>query len=318
MRRIFRAVSFAALSFGFAGCAASAGDHDSQAACTVERQAVLPMALRNGQLIIPGTLNGSTVSLVLDTGSEGAVVTPLAAARFALPADPRGKATIFGTSGTFQTGRVLLRGLQIGGYEFPPQLVPVASLQGAAAAGPPPDGLVGAEILSFFDIDFDFPRRRMTLYDVQNCAGHFLPWHAPYSAVPIRRTPGNLLVLPVRLDGHPLHALFDTGANRGRVNRQAALAAGVTVAALAQDPRGNAHGVGGAVAHPFVHRFATLQVGRELFRDVTLEVGGRNLPTGDMLLGLPYMLSRRIWLSYATGEMFVERRLPIRPAPPPG
>ncbi|HEY2131542.1 MAG TPA: retroviral-like aspartic protease family protein [Acetobacteraceae bacterium] len=294
---------------GAAACSGTPGSGPQQeAACTLERQAVLPMELRNGEVIIPARIADRPASLILDTGSEGAMLTEQGAARLNLPADPRGTTTITGTSGTIRANRVLLRGLELGGNEFPPELVPVASLSPQGEDNRPADGLIGAEILSFFDVDLDFPHRRVTLYDVRNCSGNFLPWTTPYTSVTLTRTSRNLLLLPVELDGHPMTALFDTGANRGRVNRSAALQAGVTPVQMNRDTHAMERGVGGNVVPSAVHHFAELEIGGERFHNVELPVAERAVPQADMLLGLPYMVTRHIWLSYATHQMFIERR----------
>jgi predicted aspartyl protease len=284
-----------------------AGRPEQTASCRVDRQAVLPMELRNGAVIIPAKIAGQPASLMLDTGSEGGVMTQRGAERLKLANDPRGKTTIIGTSGAIKANRVMLRDLEIGGIQFPPHAVPVASLARPGEDERPFDGLIGAEILSFFDVDIDFPKRQITLYDVQNCSGNFLPWTSPYTTVKLNKTRGNLMVLPVALEGHPTTALFDTGANRGRVNRRAAHAAGVTQAAMADDAPAFELGVGGNVVPSAMHLFSELRIGGEQIRDVELAVAERTVPQADMLLGLPYMETRHIWLSYATQQMFIER-----------
>jgi predicted aspartyl protease len=142
---------------------------------------------------------------------------------------------------------------------------------------------------------------------VQDCSGNFLPWTSPYTAVKLNRTPGNLMVLPVALQGHLTSALFDTGANGGRINRRAARAAGVTSKAMADDAHAFEMGVGGNVLPSAMHRFSELSIGGEQIRNVEMAVAERTIPQADMLLGLPYMATRHIWLSYATQQMFIER-----------
>jgi predicted aspartyl protease len=273
------------------------------------------MELRNGEVIVPAKIAGRSALVMLDTGSEGTVMSERGAERLNLPPVPHGTTTIIGTSGTIRANRIMLRGLEIGGMEFPPEVVPVAPLTRPGEDDRPADGLVGAEILSLFDIDFDFPHRRMTLYDVQNCSGNFLPWASSYTTVKLSKTRGNLMVLPVVLEGHPMTALFDTGASRGRVNQQAALAAGVTPEAMKHDTRAFERGVGGNVVPSALHHFSELRVGGEQIRNVELPVAARQIPQADMLLGLPYMATRHIWLSYATRQMFIERRPEVASPP---
>ena len=53
------------------------------------------------------------------------------------------------------------------------------------------------------------------------------------------------------------------------------------------------------------HRFSTLQLGGETIRNPVLTVSPLS-EQADMLLGEPYFATRRVWLSYATGRMFVQ------------
>ncbi len=113
-------------------------------------------------------------------------------------------------------------------------------------------------------------------------------------------------LLPVEVDGHRVNALFDTGANAGRMTRDAALTAGATPAALDHDPGGHGSGVGGRNFRGVLHRFADVAVGPEHFRQVAIAVVDLPLNEADMLLGMDYMRSRRIWLSYATRQAFIQ------------
>ena len=61
------------------------------------------------------------------------------------------------------------------------------------------------------------------------------------------------------------------------------------------------------------HVFGEVQIGPERLKRLTMLVGGTMLGGGDMLLGLDYLTSRRVWLSYATRQLFV-----AAPAASPG
>jgi hypothetical protein len=57
------------------------------------------------------------------------------------------------------------------------------------------------------------------------------------------------------------------------------------------------------------HGFAELRVGADIARDPTLWVASvRVVPIVDMLLGADWLGSRRVWLSFATKQMFIARR----------
>jgi hypothetical protein len=58
-----------------------------------------------------------------------------------------------------------------------------------------------------------------------------------------------------------------------------------------------------------LHRFAELRIGPDVSRDPRLWVASAHVvPIVDMLLGVDWLRSRRVWLSYATRQFFVAVR----------
>jgi hypothetical protein len=57
------------------------------------------------------------------------------------------------------------------------------------------------------------------------------------------------------------------------------------------------------------HRFAELRVGPEATREPVLWVASvRVVPIVDLLLGADWLAPRRVWLSFATRQVFVAAR----------
>jgi hypothetical protein len=55
-----------------------------------------------------------------------------------------------------------------------------------------------------------------------------------------------------------------------------------------------------------LHRFSELRIGPDATRDPRIWVASvRVVPIVDMLLGVDWLQSRRVWLSYATRQVFV-------------
>jgi hypothetical protein len=80
-----------------------------------------------------------------------------------------------------------------------------------------PAGLLGAEILSNFDVDFDFPAGKFRLFHSDHCEGQVVHWQASAVAVvPFQRREGRLdsdIEFPVLVNGRRVTALLDTGAS---------------------------------------------------------------------------------------------------------
>jgi hypothetical protein len=75
-------------------------------------------------------------------------------------------------------------------------------------------GILGAEILSQFDLDMDLPNRTLTLYRVDGCAGVTPAWQdAATIVLPVKLGRSGRPQVAVELDGKRVTAIFDSGAS---------------------------------------------------------------------------------------------------------
>jgi predicted aspartyl protease len=102
-----------------------------------------------------------------------------------------------------------------------------------------------------------------------------------------------------------VHALIDTGARTTLVTRRVAQALGVTAEALQNDPARAGLGVGLGNILFRQHRFAELRVGPLVLHDIEANVADPHLPGVDMLLGADILAGRRVWISAASGRLFI-------------
>ncbi|MBN9560901.1 MAG: aspartyl protease family protein [Alphaproteobacteria bacterium] len=284
------------------GLAATALGRTACAACDVHT--VAETKLRNvvGFLTIEVSIGGVPASLLLDTGAEAGLVTPEAALRLRLPLDPSRQTLVQGTGGAGAViPHVMLGGLAIGGLELPPRSVPVGPLPAIPRTLPPVAGLLGADVLSGFNVEIDTRHGHLALHRVSGECDVPVPW--AHDVVPLRRV-GDRLIASARLDDHPLDALLDTGALSIALDTGAALKLGVTADTLASDPGGISGGVDMREVPFHWHRFASLAIGRIVIRHPVLTVTQVREAT-PMLLGASWFAGRRVWLSYATARMFV-------------
>jgi hypothetical protein len=168
------------------------------------------------------------------------------------------------------------------------------------------DGLLGRDYLALFDMDLDVQAHRLTLYQVNDCAGRFLPWTSTYTSIPVTIPPGEAVILPVMIDGKPLRAMLDSGATSSFLAAPGMYKLGLQQANLSADPTGDISGLGARVVIVHRHRFATLTVGNQTIQAPSLWVEPIRLsPIVDMLLGADWLAGRRIWLSFATKQLFL-------------
>lgn len=167
-------------------------------------------------------------------------------------------------------------------------------------------GLLGADWLRDFDVDLDLPHRRVTLYHVEGCGGDYVPWPGPKTPVVAEVFRGGLVLIVVRLDGHPVTAMIDSGANHSILNETVAARIGIGPAELAHDPAGISVGVDGARETLHAHRFGQLRIGGVTYRDPVIAVAPLGLPVAQMLLGDDWLRGTRVWISYATHRVTIQ------------
>lgn len=264
--------------------------------------------LRNAP-IVTVSANGAPVTLLLDTGAEGTIFTPGVAQRIgAQRPQIEFQRQLRGIAGALQTSEVELRSFAVGGVAIPWRRVRVAPVNVASVFSGPLDGVLGADSLSSFDVDLDLPGHRMVLYEKQTCPGASPAWTEPYARITAGRSRGDHLFFPVRLDGRRVDAFVDTGSQFTVLSSGAALAIGVTAAALARDRVATVRGAAAEQLAAHVHRFAQLEIGAEVLHNPEIIVTDVKLSDADLVLGIDFLRPRRIWFSYGSQQIFIMRR----------
>ena len=263
-------------------------------ACT----SVAEVAVRvvEGYALVGASLAGRAVSLLVDTGAQGMLVTPETARDLALPL--RGTTRIYGTGGSQEARLVALPGLRLGGAGMPEQVSPVAPLPVSLGVSPALAGLLGASLLSRFDVALDVPAGRMALSLPGSCArpeGVVLPLEVSRAGEPF---------VPVRVNGQTLLALLDTGSRATLLTVQAARRLGLSMPVSAN----TAAGVDGA-RMPLGHVRVRMALGPGAEEDTPASIAPLQLERGDMLLGLDALGRQAVFIGYARGEAVFGRRV---------
>jgi len=282
---------------------------DGVGGCGAVRLGETIVATLDNAPIVTLFANGAAVILLLDTGAQTTILTPAAAQRIGAQR-PRieFERQMRGIAGSLPTGEAELRSFSIGGVAIPWRRVRVGQLGVANAFAIPIDGVLGADSLSSFDVDLDLPGHRMVLYQRQTCAGAAPAWTEPYDQIAASRSLGDHLFFPVQLDGRRLAAFIDTGAQLTVLSSQAAAALGLTAPVLALDRAILVHGAAAEELNAHVHRFARLGIGTEVVRNLDIAVTNLRLSDADLVLGVDFLKSRRMWMSYGSQQIFLSRR----------
>jgi len=278
--------------------------------CGTSRIGEITIATVQNAPIVTLFANRSPVTVLLDTGAEWTIFTPAVAKRIGAQT-PRieFKRQLRGLEGTLATTEVELHSFTAGDVAIPWLRVRVAALDMPSVFSGPLDGVLGADTLSSFDIDLELARHRMAFYTKQTCPNAAPAWPLPYTAIITGRSPSNHLFFPVLLDGRRIDAFFDTGAQFTVLSTKAALALGVTEAALARDRATVTLGAAAERLNSHLHWFSKLEVGDEVVHNPEINVADVKLRDADLVLGIDFLSSRRVWLSYGSRQIFLSERL---------
>lgn len=276
--------------------------------CQAKPLGQIIVATLNNIPIVTLLANGHPITLVLDTGAERTVLTPSVAERInAQPPRIEFQHRMQGIAGSVQSREVELNSFIAGGLAISWRRVLVAPIAPPNLLSSPLDGVLGADVLSGYDVDLDFAHQRMTLYQRGSCPV-VPPWQGAFSQISTGLSRGEHLFFPAELDGHKVFAVIDTGTQLTTLSKTMAKHLGVTEEALARDHPITAHGATPGELASHVHEFAQLIIGSEKITNPKLVVTDLAIPDADILLGIDLIHSRRIWLSYLSFQIFIGKQ----------
>ncbi len=289
----------------------------ADAGCKVEI-VEMPVKMVGSRAVATVGLNGTPVPLTVDSGAYFSLLTDAAAAQLGLTTRRAAPSRIQGISGdhgdAFRfrglTGSIdarlttvdkvtMLKG-EFGKVEF---------LVGGNEPGAGTMGLMGRNMLTFTDTEYDLAHGMVRfLFPSDDCAEANMAYWAgstPVTEVDLIRDYGSRLPevrALVKLNGKDVKAVFDTGAT---TIVSTSTARRVGVAAADMKPAGTVFGAGHGRADAFLAPFDRFEIGGERILHNTLPVADFDLEDADMLLGIDFFLSHRIYVSKAQSRMFI-------------
>jgi tetratricopeptide (TPR) repeat protein len=276
------------------------------AECKVQKVAELPVTMANGyQPMVTAKINGIENRFIADSGAFYSLISPgaAAAAGLTLHAMPPGF-RLGGVGGAASAATAVGEGITRGGVP----MKDITFIVGGTDVGSA--GLLGQNVLGLGDVEYDLPHGAIRLFRSRDCGKASLAYWAgadgPYSMIKIvpLRTAGNHTVGTILVNGEKLRAIFDTGAERTVLTRQAAARAGVKPGDPGVEATGFSRGLGRATAQVWTAPFKTIQIGDEQLHNVRLQVADIDLGDNDMLLGADFFISHRVYVDNASNRMF--------------
>jgi len=275
--------------------------------CTVTKKAQIQIQENGNRFMGVVELNHKSVMMLIDSGASRAALVPDAGDAMMLYQQQRKITRIDGVGGRIERHPYAASILQFG-----PVVLLNHDMDAVNISSPnevrnssTPLGLIGTDVLSIFDVEFDFPNHTMSFYEVNNCDGRFLPWEGPYQDIQAIKGQGNVFIIPVELNGQVIEALVDTGANISTLGSEAAKRMGLDL----KNRTGKVtqfYGAAGRAVNAEQYNIETVQIGNLKFNNIPLFVRSESFANFDMLLGIDFLKGQKVWLSYKTDQVFFQ------------
>ena len=274
----------------------------SETPCRINLQAALPLGYASNLPLVEIKINGVPTLLGVDTGAK-TILTPEAVKSLGLTRDWR-RTRAIGTTAILLSQNYIAGDLEFAGRHYQYKSLPAFALRQDSASV---KGLLGTDILADFDLDFDFPNKKLSVYKVSGCKTLTPPGFTPSSSIRFSFNDQRGAVLDAELDGKKLTALIDTGATNIYIMRAAASRLKVTASTVNTDLSVDATGIGNVTVKQLQHQFQSLKVGGETVREPLLGIVPTPVTSADILLGQRFLFSRRFFISNATRTLFLEK-----------
>jgi len=280
-------------------------------ACSLAQIAQMPLIPLGDHVAVLAKINAVMRPMIVDTGAEVTMLTSQAVNDLKLASDiDAGKVRPvlgIGQKSAMLHLNAMPATLALGDIVFHDRSTVVADM----AFGPSPEqkavGLIGDDILSRYDVEFDFAAKQLTFYEAKSCYETFIPWTGPYAQIPFDHH-DNKIVADLTLDGERASAIIDTGNNLSFVTRKSSPFFGIPPEAFIDTKNKSTSPLNGGTSQQVqLYVFNKVQLGDEIFRNRPIGVIDVDLISGTANIGLDYFKDHKLWISYRTGLMYVSR-----------
>ncbi|MFI4936467.1 MAG: aspartyl protease family protein [Caulobacterales bacterium] len=275
--------------------------------CTLGKIAELPVAMSpGGQPLVSAKINGVDGKFIADTGGFFSMLTPASATKFGLHAGPMpGGDRVGGITGEASVKLARANDFTVLGVTFHA----VDFLVGEHALGPEADGLLGQNLLSAVDAEYDLANGVIRLFKPMGCGSKALAYWAQdgaFSTLAISpiEPPGNEISGSATLNGQRIRVTLDTGSSRSILTLRAARAAGVKTTGpdvISADVTG---GIGPRRIDTWLAPFGSFEIGGEQIKSTHLRLGDIELSDADMILGADFFLSHRVYVAKSQSKVY--------------
>jgi predicted aspartyl protease len=284
----------------------------ARAECTLTKVGTMKLTVDGSRLYVPVSMNDTDGVFLLDTGSERTILNGGFAERAHVGLDRHAGQTMMSGGGgreSLLVNQAHVRHTDIGKVAFNDWEFVVMPAESGGLAKAERDGILGMDFLHYFDMDIDLQAGKLNLWRVAGCTDIHPEWKGNYDAIPMAHTGHQNVTIPIMLDNVFLDVVLDTGAGGLLLSREAASKLGLTDAMLGTEKDAGSAGIGGKFP-AVLHRFNMLMVGTGKIKSpmARVETEAHRTGYGDGLMDWRYLGAQKIWHSYGTNTLFVQKK----------
>ncbi|MEJ0051297.1 MAG: aspartyl protease family protein [Methylovirgula sp.] len=283
---------------------------DNAGACSLVKVAELPLIELGNHYAVMANVAGQSRPMMVDTGAATTLLGAKAVDDLNLKVDysaplPKPVLGIGQTSAAVVYLNVIAPILGFGDLVFHNRSTVVASLDFGSMPEADAVGILGDDILSDYDVEFDFVDDKLTLYDEFACSDAFVPWTGAYFALPFEHRDTKIMV-DIFLNGERTPAIVDTGNNSSFVSRMAPALWGALAHEMKKTHLHSMSPFNGGTSLPNQrYQFDEIRIGEDVYQNEYMKVIQVQLPGASANLGLDYWKRRKLWISYPNDLIFV-------------
>jgi predicted aspartyl protease len=274
--------------------------------CQLKRIAALDMTVEHdGRIAVPIAILDRAFLLTVDTGAVYSILSESVAST--LQETPRRASMRAGFLGDVTLNSyVTVDGLRIGQVDarrFDFMIAPDRLLATY-------DGLLGADIMSQYDVEFDFAHAKFNLMSQDHCPGAVVYWtKSDAGVVPMHLDPNKHVKVEVTLDGKLLNAGIDTGAYKSTMS----LAVAKNLFGIDENSPGmkrrDGVSINGGRPEPIYHYpFASLSFGEVSVQhpDIDIIAEPANISNDvPLIIGINVLRQLHVYIAYKEQALYV-------------
>ena len=277
----------------------------------------MPVTMIDMRPMVRATINGTEALFIADSGAFYSMMSVAGATQFRLKTFPAPWGLRVSGMGGEAGGlsEVMVKDFTLAGVPVP--IHHIEFLVGGGDVGGGSVGVLGQNVFQLGDVEYDLANGVIRLMREDGCgkSNNLAYWIAGTSqaftvmdiepTTPLSpHTTGTAII-----NGVKMHVMFDTGAYASMLSLHAALRAGVKVEDQGVTlpgvvEAGFSRGVGRGTVKTWIAPVASFKLGDEEISHTKLRIGDMAMPSVDMLIGVDFFLSHRLYVASKEHRLF--------------